>query len=62
VIAWMNSIVADCLYLIPILMTLAAYRFRAEQRRIDGRIDAVLELLKKRGIDLLDPDLDPDFD
>lgn len=47
-----NRWVLDNLYLIPFMFVLLVIGLHQEKRRIDRRIDAVIELLKRRGIDI----------
>ena len=52
--AEINKWISENLYLVPIFFIILYFGVRSEVKRIDKRIDAVLVLLKQRGLDLLD--------
>lgn len=54
----LNKWVLESLYLIPLLYVILLIGLHQEKRRIDRRIDAVIELLKRRGIDIYQSDYD----
>lgn len=51
-IAEVNKWVLDNLYEIPLFFVILIIALYQERRRIDRRIDAVIDLLKQRGIDI----------
>lgn len=47
--------IGENLWLVPVGWALTFYAIWAEKRRLNQRIDAILTLLKARGIDIFDP-------
>jgi hypothetical protein len=61
--ASINRWVAENLWLVPFTWIALGYAIWAEKKRLHERIDAILTLLKARGIDIFDRDgriADPD--